>query len=110
VAVTSRWKTVDWDADGRPLRQVATIDFARSEWKQRGLAVRVLAVRTRDRLSGKQIYLWDELDYTVQVFLTNDFVTAPEEERSPHHVRERGRGHGQVHRADQAEAAPAGAA
>ncbi|HLM40928.1 MAG TPA: IS1380 family transposase [Microvirga sp.] len=79
VAVTSRWKTVDWDADGRPLRQVATIDFARSEWKQRGLAVRVLAVRTRDRLSGKQIYLWDELDYTVQVFLTNDFVTAPED-------------------------------
>ena len=79
VAVTSRWTTVDWDADGRPLRQVATIDFARSEWKQRGLAVRVLAVRTRDRLSGKQIYLWEGLDYTVQVFLTNDFVTAPED-------------------------------
>jgi hypothetical protein len=79
VAMTRQWKTVDKDADGRPLRQVATIDFARGEWKQRGLAVRVLAVRTRDRLSGKQIYLWEELDYTVQVFLTNDFVTSPED-------------------------------
>ena len=61
------------------MRQVAIIDFARKEWRQRGLPVRVIAVRTRDRLSGKQIYLWDDNEYTAQVFLTNDTVTDPED-------------------------------
>ena len=78
VAMATRWKTVDRDADGRPMRQVAIIDFARNEWRHRGLPVRVIAVRTRDRLSGKQLYLWDDNEYTVQVFLTNDTVSAPE--------------------------------
>jgi hypothetical protein len=79
VAMTTHWKTVDRDADGRPMRQVAIIDFARNEWRNRRLSVRVIAVRTRDRLSGKQLYLWDDNDYTVQSFLTNDSVTAPED-------------------------------
>lgn len=79
VAMTTRWRTVDRDADGRPMRQVAIIDFARKEWRDRGLPVRVIAVRTRDRLSGKQIYLWDDNEYTAQVFLTNDTVTDPED-------------------------------
>jgi hypothetical protein len=30
-------------------------------------------------LNGKQLYLWEGSDYTVQVFLTNDFTTAPED-------------------------------
>jgi Transposase DDE domain group 1 len=72
VANTLRWKTVDKDADGKPLRQVATIDFARKEWRDRDLAVRVVAVRSRERENGKNISLWNDLDYTVQVFLTND--------------------------------------
>jgi hypothetical protein len=72
IVAVRNWRTVDWDADGRPLRQVATVKFARDAWKQRGLAVRVVAVRTRDRDSGKHLYLWDDLDYTVQAFLTND--------------------------------------
>ena len=79
VYCTEQWRTVDRDADGRPLRQVAVIDFARKEWKQRGLGVRVIAVRTRDRLNGKQLYLWEGSDYTVQVFLTNDITTPPED-------------------------------
>jgi len=79
VATASHWTTVDRDADGRPLRQVAIIDFARSEWRQRSLPVRVIAMRTLDRINGKQIYLWEDYDYTVQVFLTNDFVSAPED-------------------------------
>ena len=79
VATTLRWTTVDRDADEKPLRQVAIINFARQEWRQRGLAVRVIAVRTRDRWSGKQIYLWEDDEYTAQVFLTNDFTTAPED-------------------------------
>src|SRR5262249_47891518 len=44
VYMTTRWKTVDWDADGRPLRQVAEIAFQRSEWRAAGLNVRVVAV------------------------------------------------------------------
>ena len=72
IANVRKWRTVDRDADGRPLRQVATVDFARGEWTDRKLAVRVVAVRTRERDSGKHIYLWDDLEYTVQAFLTND--------------------------------------
>jgi len=72
IANHPKWRTVDRDADNRPTRQVATIRFAREEWKKRGLAVRVVAVRSRERESGKHIYLWDDLDYTVQVYLTND--------------------------------------
>jgi hypothetical protein len=87
VAMTTRWKTVDRDADGRPMRQVAIIDFDRKEWRQRGLPVRVIAVRTRDRLSGKQIYLWDDNEYTAQVFLTNDPVTDPEDLAQKYNAR-----------------------
>ncbi len=72
IAHHKKWRTVDWDADKRPTRQVATIEFARDAWKERGLAVRVIVVRSRERESGKHIYLWDDLDYTAQVFLTND--------------------------------------
>jgi Transposase DDE domain group 1 len=72
IAHHKRWRTVDCDANMRPTRQVATIDFARDEWKKRGLAVRVIVVRSRERESGKHIYLWNDLDYTAQVFLTND--------------------------------------
>ncbi len=72
IALHADWRDVDWDADGRPTRQVATIAFARDEWKKRELAVRVVAVRSRDRDSGRRVYLWDDNDYTVQCFLTND--------------------------------------
>jgi hypothetical protein len=65
------WRTVDTDADGNPTRQVAEVDFARGAWNEHGLTVRVIAVRSKDR-QGKQLYLWDEADWTVQAFLTND--------------------------------------
>jgi hypothetical protein len=65
------WRTVDVDADGKPTRQVAEVDFARGEWKARGLEVRVIAVRSLDR-HGKQLYLWDDAEWTVQAFLSND--------------------------------------
>lgn len=79
VASHRRWRTVDWDADGRPTRQVATIGFARDAWTERDLSVRVVAVRSRERDNGKRIYLWDDLDYTVQVFLTNDTASDEDE-------------------------------
>lgn len=72
VWACSSWKTVDRDADGRPLRQVAEIDFARDEWTKKNQRFRVIAVRSRERDHGKQLYLWDGLDYTVQAFVTND--------------------------------------
>jgi len=72
IANHGKWRTVARDADNRPIRQVATIDFARNEWQKRGLTVRVVVVRSRERENGKRIYLWEDLDYTAQVFLTND--------------------------------------
>jgi hypothetical protein len=66
------WRTVDADADGQPSRQVAEVFFEREEWRKQGLTVRVIAVRTKDRETGKQLYLWDEGEWTAQAFLTND--------------------------------------
>jgi hypothetical protein len=70
---TTRWTTVERDADGKPTIQVAEIDFSRKVWREAGLAVRVVAVRSKERDIGQQLYLWDLDDYSVQVFLTNDF-------------------------------------
>jgi hypothetical protein len=66
------WRTVDVDADGKPTRQVAEVDFSRGEWNAQGLVVRVIAVRSKARDIGKQLYLWDDADWTVQAYLTND--------------------------------------
>jgi hypothetical protein len=65
ISLVTRWKTVDWDADGRPRRQVAEVPFRRRE--SGALEARVIAVRTLDRTYARHIYLWDDLDYTVQV-------------------------------------------
>ncbi|HXK37405.1 MAG TPA: IS1380 family transposase, partial [Candidatus Paceibacterota bacterium] len=69
------WETVELDENERPLRQVADIPFARKEWIKAGIALRVIAVRTRDEMSGKQLQLWRHLDYTVKVYITSDFLT-----------------------------------
>ena len=80
VSACTKWKTVDWDADGRPLRQVAEIDFAREEWTSTAWTnaekrVRVIAVRSRDSDQGKQLYLWEGSDYTARAYLTNDLYS-----------------------------------
>lgn len=72
---TTRWRSVDWDAFGHPTRQVAEIDFRRSSWLEAGHPFRVVAVRTCDRDTGKQVQLWSELDYTVNAYVTNDWQT-----------------------------------
>lgn len=80
VTKATAWTTVDRDAHGRPTRQVAQVAFTRDEWAKRSdLNVRVLAVRSRERENGKQVYLWNDLDYTVQVFLTNDLHSDPDD-------------------------------
>lgn len=73
------WRTVDRDADGRPLRQVAEVDFVRGPWRRAGKAFRVVAVRSRDRERGPQRYLWPELDWTVQAYITNDPTSDPDD-------------------------------
>ena len=67
------WRTVIADDDGSPARQVADIPFARAVWQEAGLAVRVIAVRTLEKTTGKQVQLWDDQDFTLKVYLTNDF-------------------------------------
>jgi hypothetical protein len=73
VFAHNNWRTVIENDDGTPARQVADIPFARAVWKEAGLSVRVIAVRTLEQTSGKQVQLWDDQDYTVKVYLTNDF-------------------------------------
>ena len=60
----SDWRTVEEDADGDPLIQVCELDFQRATWKETGKSYRVIAVRRRDRDTGKQVQLWEHLDYT----------------------------------------------
>jgi hypothetical protein len=67
------WTTVDVDADGRPSREVAEIDFRREDWPTDGAhRYRVIAVRTNERLSGEQVCLWPDHDLSVSVYITND--------------------------------------
>jgi len=73
------WRTVDVDADGKPTRQVAEVSFARGEWNTRGLVVRVIAVRSLERDNGKQLYLWEDAEWSVQAFLTNDMDSDADE-------------------------------
>jgi hypothetical protein len=70
IAWATNWKTTDVDADERPIRQVTELDFSRGTWREKGLKVRVIAVRSIER-HGKQLPLLDGADWTVQVFLTN---------------------------------------
>lgn len=72
VTVHTAWRTVDVDAHGHAITQVAEIMFLRPTWVQAGLSVRVIARRTRDHTSGQLTFLWADSDWTTQVFLTND--------------------------------------
>ena len=70
ILAVESWKTVDIDAENAPIRQIAEVDFTRGSWRELGLNVRVIVVRSRER-QGRQLPLLDGLDWTVQVFLTN---------------------------------------
>lgn len=77
VMMAPGWATVEEDADGEPLVQVTELNFQRDEWTQIQRRFRVIAVRRRDRDTGKQIQLWSQLDFSVQVFITNDTISDP---------------------------------
>lgn len=72
---TQDWVTVDWDVDGKPLRQVAEIEFERDVWCKAERDFRVVALRTLEETHGGQIFLWDGLEYTVKAFITCDYKT-----------------------------------
>jgi Transposase DDE domain group 1 len=69
----AHWRTVDVDADGKPSRQAAELDFQREDWPPG--CYRVIAIRTNERDSGRQVFLWDGLDLSVQFFVTNDMFS-----------------------------------
>ncbi|MBX3187647.1 MAG: IS1380 family transposase [Labilithrix sp.] len=74
---TPSWDTVDRDALDRPTRQVAEIPFEREDWPQG--KYRVFAVRTNERDSGRQVELWQDLDFSVHVYITNDWDRSADE-------------------------------
>jgi hypothetical protein len=49
----NHWHTVDIDADGKPSRRAAQIDFQREDWPSG--CYRVIAIRTNERDSGRQV-------------------------------------------------------
>lgn len=75
VRAVKKWQTVDEDVFGRPTRQVAELDFERTGWKELGYSFRVVAVRSNERDTITQLPLWSGLDYTAQVYITNDWET-----------------------------------
>jgi hypothetical protein len=72
VWTTRDWEAVDHDALGKPTREVAEINFQRADWPPGKW--RVFAVRTNERLSGRQTCLWEGSDMSVSVYATNDWV------------------------------------
>lgn len=71
AVATAKWRTVDRDAMEQPVTQVAEVEFARDEWTKTGLPVRVVASRTKEPGPGKQVFLWEDEEWAVQVYLTN---------------------------------------
>ena len=74
VWATQRWITVDRDAFGK-----AHSTGRRDRLRARGAGHPCAVARLRDahineRLSGAQAGLWDDLDYSVHVYATNDTV------------------------------------
>lgn len=79
LTLVKKWKTVEVDADGKPLVQVAELSFfQRQEWVDAKKSFRVVAVRRRDRDSSKQALLWEDVDFSAQAFITNNRIDATE--------------------------------
>jgi hypothetical protein len=78
VKFAPKWRVLDRDAFGRPCREMAIVDFVRDSWPDDlAASTRVIAIRDNDRRSGRQVCLWDDLDHSVQVYLTNDLDQDP---------------------------------
>lgn len=79
TAADVSWRTIDRDdVDGTPLTQIAEIPFTRLAWAQAGVRPRVIAVRTVEPRSGRQLMLWEDAEWTTKIYLTNS--TEPAED------------------------------
>jgi Transposase DDE domain group 1 len=67
----------DLDTTVEPVfgEQAGALDFQRGAWREAKRRFRVVAVRRSDRDTGKQVQLWQHLEYGVQVFITNDHAS-----------------------------------
>lgn len=74
-----RWSITNRDALDHPTERVAVLPFARAEWTKRKMPFRVIALRSTERRSGQQLRIWDDPDESVQFYVTNDWLTPPEE-------------------------------
>lgn len=79
ITLQQSWQTIDSDAMNRPTRQGAPIAFRRAEWDKAEVYPRLVAIRSSERENGKQLYLWNDLDYTVQCWLTNNWAISIDE-------------------------------
>ena len=77
--LVENWRTVEEDAVGSALVQCAEVPFQRAEWRDAERQFRVIAIRRRDRDTTKQNLLWPHLDYTAQVYITNDHTSDAED-------------------------------
>ena len=72
----SNWTTIDEDADGKPLAQVAELDFQRPGWPKG--RYRVIALRDKRRKqprdNSQQRSLWPDCDESVSFYVTNDWL------------------------------------
>ena len=66
-----------WTHMAMPSRRSPRSTSCANRGLEAGLCVRVIARRTREHTSGRQTALWDGLDWTTQVFLTNDPTIDP---------------------------------
>lgn len=73
------WRITNRDALDHPTERVAVLPFVRAEWSKRQLPFRVIALRSTERRSGQQLRIWDDPDESVQFYVTNDWLTPPEE-------------------------------
>lgn len=73
------WRVTDRDAFDHPTERVAVLPFVRKQWSERELPLRVIALRSTERRSGQQLRIWDDPNESVQFYVTNDWVTPPEE-------------------------------
>lgn len=71
TTVAPQWRTVDRDADGNAITQVAEVQFRRDSWAKAGVAPRVIAVRTTEDRAGRQLMLWEGADWATRIYLTN---------------------------------------
>ena len=73
------WRITSRDAFDHPTERVGVLPFHRTEWSKREMPFRVIALRSTERRSGQQLRIWEDPDESVQFYVTNDWLTPPEE-------------------------------